>query len=96
MLSNAVFITTLIFMGLGIVFLQACPFLIPYRHLLFMKYGLILAKFATLLFVNLLAAVYMICRIVFLKEAGRKLAHLEKQVRSGDTWTDDLTRRLDE
>ncbi len=96
MIGNAVLITTVMVLGLGIYLLQACPFLIPYRHLLFVKYGAVLAGFGGALFVNLFAAVYMACRIFFLKDTGRKLAHLEKQLRTGESLSDDLTQRLNE
>jgi hypothetical protein len=95
MIASAVFITTLIFLAIGIFLLQECQFLIPYRHVLFIKYGGVIARFAAALFMNLLAGVYMACRIFFLKDTGRKLAHLEKQLRTG-ALSDELTRRLDE
>ena len=85
MIGSAVFVTTLLFLALGIFLLQECRFLIPYRHVLFMKYGGQLAAFAAALFINLFAAVYWICRSVFLKDTGRKLAHLEKQLRTGES-----------
>ena len=70
--------------------------MIPYRHVLFIKYGSQLATFAAALFVNLLAAVYLICRSVFLKDTGRKLAHLEKQLRTGESLSRELSRRLED
>jgi len=96
MIANAVFITTLIFLAIGIFLLQECQFLIPYRHVLFIKYGHVIAGYAAALFVNLLAGIYTICRTFFLKDTGRKLAHLEKQLRTGDPLADDLSRRLND
>ena len=96
MIGNAVFATTVIFLALGIFVMQECQFLIPYRHLIFAKYGSILALFSGALFVDLFAAVYMTCRMLFLKDTGRKLAHLEKQLRTGDSLSDELSRRLDD
>lgn len=95
MITSAVFITTLIFLAFGIFLLQECQFLIPYRHVIFIKYGGVIAAFAAELFVNLLTGVYMIGRVFFLKDTGRKLAHLEKQLRTG-RMIDELTRRLDD
>jgi hypothetical protein len=95
-IANAVFITTVLFLALGVYLLQECRFLIPYRHILFGRYGLALALFGAALFVNLFAAVYLACRVFFLKDTGRKLAHLEKQLRSGGSLSDELTRRLNE
>jgi hypothetical protein len=96
MIANAVFIATLVFLALGILLLQECRFLIPYRHVLFGYYGGVLAVFGAVLFLNLFAAIYLLCRLFFLKDTGRKLAHLEKQLRTGDSLSDDLSRRLDD
>ena len=95
MIASAIFITTLLFMAIGIGLLQECQFLIPYRHVIFIKYGPVLAGFALALFINLLAAVYWINRLVFLKDTGRKLAHLEKQLRTG-ALSDELKERLED
>ncbi len=35
----------------------------------------------------------MICRVVLLNDTGRKLAHLEKQLRTGDSLAEELNRR---
>jgi hypothetical protein len=96
MIGNAIFATTVIFLALGLGLMQACQFLIPYRHVLFVKYGQTLALFAAVLFVNLFAGVYLTCRALFLKDTGRKLAHLEKQLRTGTSLSDELHRRLRE
>jgi hypothetical protein len=96
MIASAVFITTLLFLAIGIFLLQECQFLIPYRHVVFVKYGGVIAGFSAALFLNLFAAVYMICRVVFLKDTGRKLAHLEKQLRTGDPLAQELSRRLED
>jgi hypothetical protein len=94
MIGNAVFATTVIFLVLAIYLLQECRFLIPYRHVIFMKYGGHLAAFAAALFINIFAAVYLIARKLFLKDTGRKLAHLEKQLRTGQSISEELSERL--
>jgi hypothetical protein len=95
MIASAVFVTTILMMAFGIFLLQECQFLIPYRHVIFIKYGGVIAGFAAALFVNVLAAVYMMSRVFFLKDTGRKLDHLEKQLRTGRI-LDELSRRLDD
>jgi hypothetical protein len=95
-IANAVFITTLILLAVGIFLLQECPFLIPYRHVLFVTYGSVLAAFGAALFVNLFAGVYLSCQLFFLKDTGRKLAHLEKQLRTGESLSRELSRRLED
>jgi hypothetical protein len=96
MIGNAIFITTVIMLALGIFLLEECRFLVPYRHLLLVRYGTAIVLFAAALFVNIFAAVYWFCRAFFLKDTGRKLAHLEKQLRTGTSLSDELSRWLDE
>ena len=96
MVANALFATTVIFMALGLYVMQECQFLIPYRQLLIEKYGRSLALFGGVLFINLFAAVYLLCRKLLLKDTGRKLAHLEKQLRTGGSISEELAERLKE
>ena len=96
MIGNAFLAATVIFLASAFFLMQECRFLIPYRQLLWVKYSGTIALFGAALFVNLFAALYMISRKLFLKDTGRKLAHLEKQLRSGASISDELTHRLDE
>ncbi|MGI9072756.1 MAG: hypothetical protein ACR2JB_15925 [Bryobacteraceae bacterium] len=95
MIASAVFVTTIVFIAIGLFLMQECQFLIPYRHIVFGKYGSVLAMFSVALFLNLFAAVYVVCRLVFLKDTGRKLAHLDKQLRTG-ALSEELSRRLED
>ena len=96
MVTNVFFFTTILFLALFLFLLQECTFLIPYRDLLIGKYGLQIALFAAALFFNIFAVVYVIVRKLFLKDTGRKLAHVEKQLRTGETISEELSRRLSE
>jgi hypothetical protein len=96
MITNVFFATTVIFLAIGFLLLQECSFLIPYRTLLMEKYGRTIALFSGLLFMNLFALMYVIVRKLLLKETGRKLAHIEKQIRTGDSISEELSRRLSE
>ena len=96
MIGNAIFATTVIVLALGLYLLQECRFLIPYRHVVFIKYGAHLAAFGAALFVNLFAAIYILARKFFLQDTGRKLAHLEKQLRTGQSISEELSERLKE
>ena len=96
MVANAFFLSTLILMVLGIYLLQECQFLIPYKTLLVHKYAHSIAVYVLFLFVNLFAAIYAIGRKLFLKDTGRKLAHLEKQLRTGPSISEELSERLKE
>lgn len=94
MIPNIFFATTIVFLAIGFFLLQECNFLIPYRTLLIETYGRTIATFAGLLFLNLFALMYIVVRKIYLQDTGRKLAHLEKQIRSGESISDELSRRL--
>ena len=96
MVANAFFATTIICMALMLYILQECQFLIPYRSLLIEKYGTVIALYVAVLFVNLFALIYTVTRRVFLKDTGKKLAHLEKQLRTGSSISEELSERLKE
>lgn len=96
MFTNVFFATTVIFLAIGFLLLQECVFLIPYRTLLIEKYGQSIALFAALLFFNLFALLYFVVRKLLLKETGRKLAHVEKQLRTGESISAELSRRLED
>lgn len=96
MVTNVFFATTILFMALGFYLLQQCEFLIPYRSLIFGPYLSAITAFAAALFINLFAATYVLVRKLLLKETGKKLAHVEKQIRTGQSISEELTARLEE
>lgn len=96
MVTNVFFATTILFMAIGFFLLEECRFLIPYKTLLLQRYGTTILLFAAVLFVNIYAAVYFGVRKLLLKETGRKLAHVEKQLRTGQSVSEELTERLKE
>ena len=96
MFGNALFAAAATLLALAIYLMDACRFLLPYRSLLWYGYREVLLIFALALFVNLTAAFYSIGRRLFLKDTGQKLAHIEKQLRTGDTISEELSRRLNE
>jgi hypothetical protein len=96
MVGNAVFGASVVLLAVALFLAQECRFLIPYRHVLFGHYGRVLAEWAGILFINVFAAIYLAARLVFLKDTGRKLAHLEKQLRMEGDLADDLSRRLED
>ncbi len=96
MIANALLATTVICLAALFWLMQACAFLIPYRRVLWHAYGPTFGLWASMAFVNVFAACYALSRAVFLKDTGQKLAHLEKQLRSGPSLSDELARRLEE
>ena len=55
-------------------------FLAPYKAGLFRQYGLVIAGAVLTLFLHLCALYYAIARWLFLRDAGRKLSHLDRQL----------------
>lgn len=96
MVTNVFFATTILFIAIGFLLLDQCRFLIPYKTLLLQRYGAQILLFAAVLFINVYAAVYFGVRKLLLKETGRKLAHVEKQLRTGQSISQELTERLKE
>ena len=96
MIPNVFFATAIILLAIGFFLLQECSFLIPYRQLLVHRYATPILEFAGLLFINLFALIYLIVRKLLLKDTGRKLAHMEKQLRTGSSLSEELSRRLSE
>jgi hypothetical protein len=96
MIKNALFVTAVIFLALGIVLMGECRFLIPYRALIIHEYGQTILIFTAALFLNVFAAIYLACRKIFLKDTGRKLVHMEKQLRSGNSIAEELSRYLED
>jgi hypothetical protein len=93
MATNAFFLATILCMAAGIVALQELQFLIPFRRLLIERYTLPIALFCLAFYLNLFALIYAVGRKLFLKDTGRKLEHLEKQLRSGSV-SQELAERL--
>ena len=96
MVTNVFFATTILFLALFLWLLQECDFLIPYRQLLVQAYGPVIAAYAVVLFLNVYALIYVAVRKLLLKETGQKLAHVEKQLRTGHSISEELTERLKE
>jgi len=85
MIANALILTIALLLALGFWLMGELKFLIPYRQILIHQYGTLILAWVAVLFVNLFAAVYAIQRKLFLKDTGRKLAHLDKQAAAGQS-----------
>lgn len=83
MIANAFIITIAVLLALGFWLMGELKFLIPYRSILYHQYGTVILVWIGILFVNVFSAVYVIQRKFFLKDTGRKLSHVDKQVVSG-------------
>lgn len=83
MIANALIVTIAILLAFAFWLMGELKFLIPYRFILYHQYGEVILFWIAVLFVNVFAAVYAIQRKFFLKDTGRKLSHIDKQVVAG-------------
>lgn len=83
MIANALIITIALLLALGFWLMGQLRFLIPYRSILIHQYGTVMLLWAAVLFINVFAAVFSIQRKFFLKDTGRKLLHVDKEVVAG-------------
>lgn len=96
MIANSAFLAAMVLMLLAFVVVGQLTFLAPYKQLIIHQYLTVIVGALAVAFVNLFAVFYLTARGLFLKETGRKLAHVEKQLRTGDTIVRDLSERLAE
>jgi hypothetical protein len=94
MIANAAFLAGLVVFVAGMLTLEQLTFLAPYKHLILRDHIVAIAGFVAAVFLNLFALFYLAGRTLFLKDTGRKLAHVEKQLLTGDTIVRDLSDRL--
>lgn len=94
MIQNAGFLAALtVFLVAGWLAAEL-TFLVPYKALLFQRHGLRISIAAVLLFLNLLAIYYSIGRWLFLRDTGRKLLHVDRQLTTPDAVLEDLHQHL--
>ena len=95
MIANAAFLA-----GVTVFLLLAwlageLVFLSPYKSTLFSRHGWFLGGVALVVFFNLGALYYSVARWLFLRDSGRKLLHLDRQLGTSDTALDDLGPHFD-
>jgi hypothetical protein len=96
MIQSSLVAASVVFLGLALIFLGECQFLAPYRYLIWAKYRYPVALFALTLFINLFTGFYLLGRKLFLNDSGRKLVHVEKELRTGISPSKELSQRLRE
>jgi hypothetical protein len=96
MIANSVFVASIVWLAFAMYLLSELSFLAPYRDLIVVRYSWPVLSFGGVLFLNIAAVAYTINRQIFLKDTGKKLAHIEKQLRTGSSISAELTDRLSE
>jgi hypothetical protein len=93
-MANSAFLAAMVLLVGGFLLLDQLTFLSRYKRVLLHDYLWVIAGFLTTVFVNLAALFYLVGRRILLKDTGRKLAHVEKQLQTPDTIVRDLSERL--
>ena len=83
MIANALILTIAILLALGFWLMGELKFFIPYKAVLLHQYGTAILAFLGVLFINVFAIIFAVNRRFFLKDTGRKLTHLDKQLQVG-------------
>jgi len=96
MVRSSAFISLTVVVAGVVWLLGELSFLAPYRVAIVRHYGYLIAWFLCLFAVNLFGLILMVNRRLFLRDTGRKLAHVEKQLRTGSSISDELSQRLAE
>lgn len=84
MIANALMLAVALLLALAFWLMNELKFLIPYKHILIHQYGTVVFIGFIIAFINLFAAIYALERKFFLKDTGRKLSHVDRQVAAGD------------
>jgi hypothetical protein len=85
MIANALLITIAFLLALGFWLMGELKFFVPYKLVLWRAYSTPILVYAGVLSVNVFAFVFILIRKFFLKDTGRKLSHLDKQLHMGQT-----------
>ena len=80
MIANTAFLAALTVFLLAAWLAGELTFLSPYKAVLFRDHGVVILGGALLMFLNLCALYYALARWLFLRDTGRKLTHVDRQL----------------
>jgi uncharacterized membrane protein YphA (DoxX/SURF4 family) len=85
MIANALIITIALMLALVFWLMGELKFFASYKLVLWRAYATPILIYVGLLSANVFAAAFVLSRKFFLKDTGRKLSHLDKQLHVGQT-----------
>lgn len=85
MIANALLITIAVMLAIGFALMGELKLFIPFKVVIWRAYSTYILTFVGILFSNIFAAAFVLNRKFFLKDTGRKLAHLDKQFNVGQS-----------
>jgi hypothetical protein len=93
-MANAAFLSALtVFLLVGWI-AGELRFLAPYKAILFREHAALIGGVVLLLFLNLTATFYSVARWFFMRDTGRKLLHIDRQLATDDAVIEDLRSYL--
>lgn len=95
-MTTALLVTVVILMAGAFALLDAVLFLAPYRAWLWQTHGTVFLAWASLLACNLFGLLFLLVRVVGLRDTGRKLAHIDRELRQGSPIARELADRLED
>jgi hypothetical protein len=94
MIANTAFLAALTLFLLVAWLAGELSFLTPYKATLWHLHGRFILEATLLVYLNLCAAYYALARWFFLRDTGRKLTHLDRQLMSSEGVREDLPSEL--
>ena len=94
MIANTAFLAALTVFLLAGWLAGELRFLAPYKTALFHLYGTVILGGMLLVFLHLCALYYAVARWLFLRETGRKLTHVDRQLMASEGVHEDLPPEL--
>ena len=85
MVANALLIIIAVMLAISFTLMDQLRFLIPFEVVIWRAYSTYILAYVSVLFVNAFAITFVVNRKFFLKDTGRKLAHLDKQFNVGQS-----------
>jgi hypothetical protein len=94
MIANTAFLAALTLFLLVAWLAGELSVLSPYKTTLFHLHGRFILEATLLVYLNLCAVYYALARWFFLRDTGRKLTHLDRQLMSSEGIREDLPSEL--
>ena len=82
MIGTSLILTVMVLLVLLFAVMGELAYLAPYRDYLLTRYGALAAVLTAALFANIFAAFFTLNRKFLLKDTGRRLSHLDKQIKT--------------
>ncbi len=93
-MANAAFVSALVVFLLVGWIAGELRFLAPHKAILFREHAALIGGAILILFLNLTATFHSVARWFFLRDTGRKLLHIDRQLATDDAVIEDLRSYL--